>query len=84
MRRLTTHTEALVLRWGYGLAGLILTAAAVLAAGLAREHMALLGAMCGAGSHPHCGWCYGAAGLGLAALAAFARALNRPAPVTRC
>jgi len=38
--------------------------------------MALLGVICGAGPHPHCGWCYGAASLFLVGLAAFAGALR--------
>jgi hypothetical protein len=78
MRPAPAITEDHLLRFGYGLAGLALSVSAALAAGLAREHMAVLGAICGAGSHPHCGWCYSAASLGLAGLAAFAAAL-RPA-----
>ena len=62
--------EALVLRLGAGAAGGVFLASAALAAEQAREHMALLGTLCGAGSNPHCGWCYGAAGLVLAGLAA--------------
>jgi hypothetical protein len=58
----------------------VLAASAALAAGLAREHMAL----CGAGSAPHCGWCVVAVGLALAALAALAAAVRGgAAPASR-
>jgi hypothetical protein len=69
-------TEDHALRLGAALTGLTLAASAALAAGLAREHMAQLGALCGAAAHPHCGWCYGAAALALAGLPAFAAALR--------
>lgn len=78
MRRRRPVTEEVALRAGYGVAGLALTASAALAADLALEHMALLGVVCGASPHPHCGWCYGAAGLALAGLAAFAASLGGP------
>ncbi|MFZ5718217.1 MAG: hypothetical protein ACOY5Y_01985 [Pseudomonadota bacterium] len=74
MRRPVPPTEDLVLRLGAGLIGAVSIVSAVLAAELARQHMALLGTICGAGPHPHCGWCYGAASLVLVGLAAFAYA----------
>ena len=40
--------------------------------------MLVLGAVCGAGPHPHCGWCLGAASLVMAGLAAFAVAVRGP------
>ncbi len=52
------------------LTGMILGAAALVAADLARGHMALVGAVCGVAAQPHCGWCVTAAGLTLAALSA--------------
>ena len=82
MRRQPAPTEDQAFRLGAGLTGLVLTASAALAADLAREHMAFVGAICGASSNPHCGWCYGAAGLVLAGLAAFAVAL-RPAGLSQ-
>lgn len=82
MRRRPALTEDRALRLGAGVTGLALTASAVLAADLAREHMAFVGAICGASSNPHCGWCYSAAGLALAGLAAFAVAL-RPADLSQ-
>lgn len=78
MRARHTFDEALVLRLGAGLVGGMLLTAASLAASLARDHMISLGTICGAGSHPHCGWCYGAASLVLAGLAAFSVALRQP------
>lgn len=74
MRRLPALTEDQAFRLGAGLIGLTLTTSGALAADLAREHMAFVGAICGASPHPHCGWCYGAAGLVLVGLAAFAAA----------
>ena len=71
MRRHPFLTEDRAFRLGAAVVGLILTASAALAADLAREHMAFVGAICGASSLPHCGWCYGAASLVLAGLAAF-------------
>ena len=82
MRRQPALTTDDVARLAAVLSGFALTASAVLAADLAREHMARLGALCGAAPHPHCGWCYAAAALALAGLAAFAAAL-RPAPARR-
>ena len=78
MRRPVPATEDLVLRLGAGLIGALCLASSVLAAELARQHMALLGTICGAGPHPHCGWCYGAASLVLVGLVAFLYAA-RPA-----
>lgn len=69
-------TEDHILRLGAALSGVVLTASAALAADLARAHMAQLGALCGAGTHPHCGWCYAAAALAFAGLAGFAAALR--------
>jgi len=69
-------TEDHLLRLGAALSGAVLTASAVLAADLARQHMAQLGALCGVGTHAHCGWCYAAAALALAGLAGFAAALR--------
>lgn len=71
MRPRSAFTEDHVLRLGAVLTGLTLLASAGLAAELARGHMAVLGATCGAGNAPHCAWCFGAAGLALAGLAAF-------------
>ena len=71
MRPLSLPREDQVLRLGAAAIGAVLTASAVLAADLAREHMLIIGVICGAGPVPHCGWCYGAASLGLAGLAAF-------------
>jgi hypothetical protein len=64
--------ERLLSRLTAGLTSGVLAASAVLAAGLAREHMAL----CGAGSAAHCGWCLVSVGLALAALAALAATLQ--------
>ena len=75
MRELSPPREDRVMRLGAALIGAVLTASAVLAADLAREHMRVLGVICGADAHPHCAWCYGAASLGLAGLAAFVMAL---------
>lgn len=66
-------------RAGAGAVGGVLLASAGLAADLARDHMGLIGTVCGAGPDPHCGWCYSTAGLVLAGLAAFVVAL-RPEP----
>lgn len=71
MRRPVPPSEDFVLRLGAGLIGAICIASSAFAAGLARQHMAILGTICGAGPHPHCGWCYGAASLVLAGLVAF-------------
>lgn len=79
MRERVASGEDAILRVGAGLLGAVLLLAAALAADLAREHMAALGAICGAGPHPHCGWCYAAASLVLVGLAACAVAL-RPVP----
>lgn len=76
MRRPVPPTEDLVLRLGAGLIGAICIASAALAAEFARQHMAVLGTICGAGPHPHCGWCFGAAGLVLVGLAAFLHAVR--------
>lgn len=78
MRRQPHPNEDCVFRAGLGVVGGVLLASAGLAADLARDHMRLIGTICGAGAEPHCGWCYGAAALVLSALAAFAVAL-RPA-----
>jgi hypothetical protein len=81
MRRLAHPYEDRVFRLGAGTVGGILLASAGLAADLARDHMALIGTICGANPAPHCGWCYGAAGLALAGFAAVAVAVapSRPA-----
>lgn len=70
-----------------GASGAMLLAAAGLAGRLAAEHMATLGAICGASpATPHCGWCVAAAGFALSGAAAVAAALRqspsapRPAP----
>lgn len=76
MHRSNQIAEETVLRIGAGVAGVMLTASAALAADLARDHMTLIGTICGAGPHPHCGWCFGAAGLAMAGLAAFAVAIR--------
>lgn len=67
-------SEDRILRLGAAFVGVIFMAGAALAWEMARAHMALLGTICGAGPHPHCGWCYGAASLVLAGLAGFAYA----------
>ncbi len=76
MRRLAHPIEDRAFRVGAGTVGGVLLASAGLAADLARDHMSLLGTICGANPVPHCGWCYGTAGLALAGLAAFAVALR--------
>lgn len=78
MRRPVPNIEDLVLRLGAGGIGAIFIASSALAADLARQHMAVLGTICGAGSDPHCSWCYGAASLVLAGLAAFLYAARPP------
>jgi len=75
MRRPAQLTEGRVFRLGAALTGVIMMTSAALAADLARAHMLAIGTICGASSHPHCGWCFGAAGLVLAGLAAFFAAL---------
>jgi hypothetical protein len=77
--RLTAHEDP-VLRFGAVVAGGLFLTAASVAVDLAQWHMAGLGTICGASSHPHCGWCFGAAGLVLAGLAAFAYALRPSRP----
>ena len=67
-----------MLRAGAALTGVVLTLSAALAADLARGHMLALGAICGTGANPHCGWCLGGAGLALAGVVAFAFALGGP------
>ena len=79
-RRGVTPSQDQVLRLGAGLTGVVMLASAGLAADLAAAHMSALGAICGAGSTPHCGWCFGAASLALAGLAAFALALDPRRP----
>lgn len=78
MRRpaLPLPSEDQVMRLGAALTGVMLSASAALAADLAQEHMRILGVVCGASPHPHCGWCFGAVGLGLAGLTAFAVAIK--------
>lgn len=75
MRRLAHPAEDRAFRVGAGTVGGVLLASAGLAADLARDHMALMGTICGVGTVTHCGWCYATAGLVLSALAAFAVAL---------
>jgi hypothetical protein len=75
MRRHPHPIEDRVFRITAGTVGGVLLASAGLAADLAREHMALLGTICGAGSAPHCAWCYAAAALALAGGAAIALAV---------
>jgi hypothetical protein len=76
-----SSAEAQVLSLGWALAGALLIAGGVLAADLAVLHMRTAGAICGAGSIPHCSWCFGAAGLVVAGLAAFLQAAQlRPIP----
>ena len=73
MRRPAPPREPEILRLGAVLTGVLLVAGALMAGDLARTHMLILHAICGAGpSAPHCGWCFGAASLGSAGLAAFA------------
>jgi hypothetical protein len=69
-------TEDRILRLGAAFVGVVFLAGGSLAWDMARAHMALLGTICGAGPHPHCGWCYGAASLVLAGLAGFAYAIR--------
>ncbi|WP_296600645.1 hypothetical protein [Phenylobacterium sp.] len=69
-------TEDQVLRLGAAFVGVLLTASTALAADRAAQHMRLLGVICGASPHPHCGWCLGAVSLGLAGLTAFAYAVR--------
>lgn len=76
MRRHPHPIEDRVFRATAGTVGGVLLASAGLAADLARQHMALLGTICGVGSAPHCGWCYVAAGLALAGIAAIAAAVS--------
>lgn len=76
MRDMPTMTEDHYLRFGAALSSLVFFSSAWLAFGLARDHMAALGTICGAASAPHCGWCFGAAGLVLAGLAAAAYAVR--------
>ena len=76
MRRRAMSHEDQLLRLGAALTGTVLMASAALAGELARDHMVVLGAICGAGPDPHCGWCFGAAGLVLAGLAAFGLAIR--------
>lgn len=76
MRRPSMPTEAQVFRLGAAFTGVVMMVSAALAADFAREHMLAIGTICGAGPHPHCGWCFGAAGLVLAGLAAFYVALE--------
>lgn len=68
-------TEDHFLRFGAALSSLVFFASAGLSFELARDHMAALGAICGAASAPHCGWCFGAAGLAIAGLAAAVHAV---------
>jgi hypothetical protein len=75
MRRPAHPIEDVAFRTGAGTVGGVLLTSAGFAADLARDHMVVLGTVCGAGQTPHCGWCFGAAGLALAGLAAFAAAL---------
>jgi len=72
MSRPSILSEARAFRLGTGMIGAALMASAVLATDLAREHIRLLGEVCGPRSDPHCGWCYAAASLFLGGLAAFA------------
>jgi hypothetical protein len=83
MRRLTPSAEDFAFRAGAGTVGGVLLASAGLAADFAREHMALVGVICGQAAVPHCGWCYAAAGLFLAGLASFAVALASERPAVR-
>lgn len=80
MRRPAHTFEDVAFRSGAGTVGGVLLASAALAADLARDHMVVLGTICGASPSPHCGWCFSAAGLALAGLVAFTTAL---APVRR-
>jgi hypothetical protein len=78
MRPPPTPIQTRVERMATGLLGASLLASAALAAGLARDHMALNGVICGGAEVAHCGWCYAAAALGLSGLAAWAVALSPP------
>lgn len=68
-------SEDQLLRLGAALTGVLLLCSAGLAADAAREHMAAIGVICGAASHPHCAWCFASVGLALAGLAALAAAV---------
>lgn len=76
MRLPPTPIQTRVERVATGLLGASLLASAALAAGLARDHMALKGVVCGVADVAHCGSCYAAAALGLAGLASWAVALS--------
>jgi hypothetical protein len=76
MRRPQSPIQTRAERLATGLLGASLVAAAGLAAGLARDHMALHAVVCGVAEVAHCGWCYAAAALGLTGLAAWGVALS--------
>ena len=73
---LTSEVEDKAVRGGTAALGLVLMASAYLAAEPHGSHQHLLGAICGAGHAPPCGWCYGAAGLAFAGLAALLASLS--------
>jgi hypothetical protein len=83
MRRLPHPAEDRAFRAAAGTVGGILLASSGIAADLAREHMALLGVICGQAAVPHCGWCYAASGLLLAGLTALAVALAPGRPIAQ-
>ena len=76
MRPPPTPIQTRVERMATGLLGASLLASAALAGGLAGDHMALNGVVCGVAQVAHCGWCYAAAAFGLAGLVAWAEALS--------
>lgn len=76
MRWPPTPIQSRVERLATGLLGASFLTSAALSAGLARDHMALRGVICGVEQVPHCGWCYTAAALALAGLAAWVTALS--------
>lgn len=80
MRRAKRLSEDQLMQAGWALTGMVLLAGAVLAAELARRHMALLGSICGDAA-PHCAWCFATAGFALAGVAALGVAIRRPAAV---
>lgn len=59
-------------------AGVVCCVAAAVAAAMAREHMQLLGRICGPAAQPHCAWCFAALGLSLAGLGLLAASLLAP------
>lgn len=65
------------------LAGAVLVAGGLFAAGRAIVHMAALKAICGAGPDPHCGWCFAAVALIAAGVTAFTASASRRLRIVR-